>query len=299
MRIKEIIHAMSSGVRVIIALILILLTSTLMFSDGLALFIAAIGGVIVLLGLMIEYEAEEEDKKEHLSNLTEDAARPKHKGKVGYKILMIGIVVEILVAGYEAVHSEIEMRKIRAQAVKNDPLNQPITDVFVRLIIDVEGNRDTVPQDKDAWESSAELLEKDINSRTLDLGKFAVMSGGGIRMFRYLGRLPSNLPMEPHHGFTMDFHVNPMLPFDAKGSHIQVATPITPRDLIERIEAVRFTLPFIPKDAEIIEGRVELVMNGGGTSGKLFKVFRQKTDKDMASYYPDYAGFFLVATNSP
>jgi hypothetical protein len=117
---------MSTGVKAIVALTMVLLVAAFVSSAGRVLFIAAIGGLVVFLGLWIEHDANKEEKGEYLSNFTEDARRPRLKAKWGFWILMVGIGIEIGVAGWEAIRTEIEMRHIKAEIAKNDPMKQPI-----------------------------------------------------------------------------------------------------------------------------------------------------------------------------
>jgi len=93
---------------------------------------ACIGGIIVFCGLWMEKNA---GKKEFLD--IGDFRWQKLKAKIGWWILMLGIAVEIVAALALTVRGELEMRQIKINEAKMDPLNQPISSVTAtaRLIV--------------------------------------------------------------------------------------------------------------------------------------------------------------------
>src|ERR1700733_3746266 len=93
------------------------------------LFWATVGGIAVFIGLSIEKLAE----------LMNDAFQaPPYKphkalGELGWAVLMIGILIEIIVGGSTA----LDEWQTRQMVIKNDPLKQPIVSftAYVRLVV--------------------------------------------------------------------------------------------------------------------------------------------------------------------
>ena len=68
-------------------------------------------------------------------------------------------------------------------------------------------------------------------------------------------------------------------------------------DRIDKIHLVLVSARFIPKEAEIVGGSVELLINGAFS--KQFKIpNREQTATSMSSLNPGFNGIFLYATNS-
>src|ERR1017187_2247876 len=116
----------SKTAKLIAALILIATISLSAFCiwfswSGLIPLLASIGGEIVFLGLWIEKEADEEAKKEeHL------APELQRKAKIGWRLLMVGILLEIATgAGLAAfdVYENVNTKNAMASA---DTRNLPI-----------------------------------------------------------------------------------------------------------------------------------------------------------------------------
>jgi hypothetical protein len=88
-------------------------------------FVAMLGGIVVFVGLLLEKIAERGNDKHSPPFL-----KPYNRiGECGWKILMAGIVIEIAVAGISA-KVDLETRQM---AIKNDPLNQPITSMSASI----------------------------------------------------------------------------------------------------------------------------------------------------------------------
>jgi hypothetical protein len=107
----------SKTVRLIIVLIVSAAAALLYFSysyswAGLVPLFASLGGEIVFVGLWIEKEAEEEDKKEHRSNFIGEKNRNILKSKLGWWILMVGILAEIAFGAALAIYDVSEAAKL-------------------------------------------------------------------------------------------------------------------------------------------------------------------------------------------
>ena len=88
------------------------------------LFWATIGGIAVFIGLLLEKFAEWVDER-----FLGGTYKPhKTLESIGWCVLMLGILIEIGVAGWSA----NDAWETKQAAIKNDPLNQPITSVTAR-----------------------------------------------------------------------------------------------------------------------------------------------------------------------
>jgi hypothetical protein len=97
--------------------------------------LAAIGGIIVLWGLLLEWKADKEWYfNEQYSNL-EDLRKCKFKAKCGAKLVMAGICVEIIIAIIFAILDVSEKWK-------SDPRNKPISEVDALVYFVASGTND-------------------------------------------------------------------------------------------------------------------------------------------------------------
>jgi hypothetical protein len=99
------------------------------FWSVLILLAASIGGLIVLLGLWVEKEADEQDKREHLSNFTHEKRRIKLKAEIGWWILIGGIVAEVVISTVLAGIDVIEHIHTATLIAANDPRKQQLNSV--------------------------------------------------------------------------------------------------------------------------------------------------------------------------
>jgi hypothetical protein len=97
---------------------------------GIIPLVASVGGMIVFLGLWIEKEAEEEEIKPYLSNFVGDNRFAKLKSKVGWRILMAGIIIEVITAAGLAGIDQIK-------EVKNNPWNGTISDISADMYFEI------------------------------------------------------------------------------------------------------------------------------------------------------------------
>jgi hypothetical protein len=139
--------------------------------SGLIPLAASFGGMVVFLGLWIEKEADKVEKGEHLSNFIGDKRRIKIQSEVGWWILMIGILIEVMTGAGLAAYDVYENGKNARNAAKNSPFNQPIADVS----------------------AMASFVIKPNNIKEIDAKEW---SGGGISHDAYLILCDSNNPSQ-------------------------------------------------------------------------------------------------------
>ena len=124
--------------------------------SGLIALAASIGGMIAFLGLWMEKEADEEDKKEHLSNFIGDKRVTKIKSEIGWCILMVGIFIEVITAGGFAAYDAVENAKM-------NPRNQPIADMSATAMLLVKGADFNATTNWDSrWVARMTLCKNDI-----------------------------------------------------------------------------------------------------------------------------------------
>jgi hypothetical protein len=97
-------------------------------AEVLVIVFAAAGGIVVFVALLIEKIAEWKSEKHIVKSC-------KRLSEWGWWILMAGIAFEIGVA----IWSATDAWQIRQMAIRNDPLNQPITSLTARAWLWVRG----------------------------------------------------------------------------------------------------------------------------------------------------------------
>ena len=235
----------------------------------------------MLVGLLMELFSEKEWNK----NL-EDFRHCKSRKFWGEWLVIIGIVAEIFVAGWTA-KDEWQTRQM---AIKNDPSNLPVSDVSATATIDVAGtNFNEVPVDSLVVDTSLELLEKDIRISTLNLPE---LIANEVRRYNHIEFASHKVT---YHGYVAKFYENP-LRIDPNAELGPWPAAPTVKRAMDEIRTLRIYAPFIPKDADVMGGTAEIIING--SFRKKFQIYKQKTDKDMSTWNPDLKGFFLFATNS-
>src|ERR1700761_2268520 len=132
---------------------------------------ATAGGVAVFLGLVLEKFAEWLNE-----NFLEKSYHP-HKtiGEVGWVILMIGIGIEVVVAGGTAIDDWTTKRI----AIENSPINQPISDISAVVKIKLAGtNFVQLPNWGAHWTASLTLCDvKDAKSGDNIMGATGIDGG--------------------------------------------------------------------------------------------------------------------------
>jgi len=108
---------------------------------------AALGGLLVFVGLSMEGSPSEKP----FTNV-DVFRRHKSQGKWGWRILMFGIVVEIVVAVWFAARDIGQVRQIKKEIAANDPRNLPISSLTATAWLWLKG----VPTNRYNWSYSPE-----------------------------------------------------------------------------------------------------------------------------------------------
>lgn len=196
--------------------------------------IAAIGGMIVFAGLLIEKIAEWKSEK-HI-------VKPcKGLSEWGWGILMAGIAIEIGVA----VWSATDAWQTRQAAIKNDPLNQPIASMTATISLALSGQ----------------------TNRAND-GRITIVSGAltnGIVMMDFC-RLDQVKPGINFNSYSLSCSswANPITNWWSfkldTGMNTYLGPPARVRD-VKDWNVVEIFVPFLQPDAEIVGGRIVLIVN--------------------------------------
>lgn len=94
-------------------------------------------------------------------------------------------------------------------------------------------------------------------------------------------------------GFILRFRPDKMVFLGLKTPE---STNPTPKLIIDRIQALRIHVDFIPRDSEIVGESAELIING--SIRKEFRILRQTNDPFLGGLNPNDNGIFNYATNS-
>lgn len=232
---------------------------------------AALGGIIVFWGLWIEKKA---DKKWYPN--VDDFRSFKREAERGWKILMIGIIVEIVVGVWFAVRDGWEIRQINANAVKSEPLNQRIFafSAYAKLIVrPLEPVNDFETLPKNPWALNWSFKRTDVSNgaqTVMYLGQSRRMATGDIgrtqiaseSIFKSaaIGMDGQFLRFDIHFGFDSDDFSNDSL---------------TPNEF----DAIDLLVPI---HCEIISGEVEMSIDNGLVR-KTFQIPKQTTIQQAAT----------------
>lgn len=238
--------------------------------------IAAIGGAIVVIGLLMEHFGEKDWYKD-----TSHFSRSKKIRFYGEWFVIIGVGIEVLVAGYTAV-GEWELRQI---TLKNDPLKQPISEISAIVNIQVSAtNFDATrpfPLDH-SW---------------INLGGFSL----GAKEARYFKHYDDIMSRHvTHYTISIKFESNPLPVFvnnDINGTNdnFEPAFPtVSVTNAIAGLKTIEMYLSAIPKTAGIVKGNGRIFINGFKTD---FKCSSDSIGKDFYEFNPDKTGLYLVTTN--
>jgi hypothetical protein len=276
---------------------------------------ACIGGVFVFVGLLLEKVFE----KKAYRNMV-DFWRCKSWREKGWKILMLGIFIEIVSAAAFAVRGELEMRQIRINEAKNNPLNQPVADISARLVVKLKGadfNEGTRPTS--AFAVRGTLIKLGTNGAGsvgawlkpgAIFGFFSVTNAGGglativngstvsiISRFGYqssqFGVLESDgfhrmtYPQEDNHGYNLNFNTAADYAPDKLNRRPTVI------EVISNANWLDIWCDFIPTNSEVISGLAEVVING--SSHMEFHILPKKGETGTTT---NGFGFGMIATNA-
>ena len=227
-------------------------------------FAASIGGLAVLVGLWMEYSAE----KKWYANL-DDFRSQKSKEKWGEKLVMLGIVLEVIIGFTVAAKDEIveiktteQMAQTSTNLAKIDPLKQPIVSATAQAFIFFRGNvqdrnvpkiQDILPAVQNMTNVSATeiaeylkiahmlfLLETNLNNPDISLV--------GDEPIRTSGNNSSD--------FNMVFHESVLFPISASIPY----TPLTVGSLGKMNVLIIFDM-YIPDKTEVTKGDVLVTVN--------------------------------------
>lgn len=204
--------------------------------------VAGIGGVLVFLGLWMEGKPNEKP----LRNIDEYR---KHKARAvrGWCILMVGIFVEIVVAVAFAAKDGWEIKRIKDNAAQNALENRPIADAYVDLQFTVQ-ETNTV-QFKSVMGVAYLYFCRFPNDGSINFPAFHAFDYRFVDYPR--GTRTYYLRLHPAHGIGV-------------GSADQANWGFGfPASEIEKLDAVKLVLDFLPRHSEILEGMAVLVGNPG------------------------------------
>jgi hypothetical protein len=235
--------------------------------------VAALGGLIVLIGLWMEYVSTDEKRYESVD--IKGFRKLKSKEKRGEKWVMAGIGIEIIVAVTFAALDVREKHDINGQAEANAPRNQPISEMSATAVLIVKG---TDFNDLTNWDSRRvsriTLCKDDImhipNFDPLDAESFSRNDHKNIfdSVNRQYGIRFSSFPFMAGMGVEM------------------------PVKAIDEVNLLRVEINFLPHGSEISDGGVILRVNN---STKMFK-FLPQTDTNLPYGIPSgMPGFPYVA----
>jgi hypothetical protein len=255
------------------------------------LFWATIGAIIVFIGLTLEKFADWLNE-----NFLGGYKPHKTLESVGWFLLMFGISIEIADAWWSA----NDAWQTKQMAIKNGPLNQPISDILASVRFRVNKtdfselpNFGNPKRLADLWlveppDTNILFLNKDNTNFNL---KFWNLEG------------PTQLPIldtdhsysfsDQHGGrtYSMQFH------FDEDWSGIEGINGLEMKvKEINHVNVIRINIKSLPHDLEILDGSVKLVIND--TVVKKFEIPQQKNNLDGD---PNATPFVILAylTNSP
>src|SRR3989442_502968 len=213
-----------------------------LFWESITLFFAVVGGVVVFCGLWIE---KKHSKERYLS--AHDFRSSKLKAERGWKLLMIGIFIEIVVAGVFAAKDGWEIRQIKENESKNNPLNLPISDISAFVEIKVRGSNHVEVPHSGSSRKATLMLSKSALEASL---------GGGIGGFLSSYELEQSVEIfRPSDAriYSMRFLLDPV----SGAFHKTLGTA---RDLLE-INFLSRAIKPLPLDAEILGGKAKIIIN--------------------------------------
>lgn len=274
-----------TSTKLIAAIIVIIVIAEFSFSAkyswaGLIPLLAMFGGMIVFLGLWIENEADEEIKREHISNFTGHQLRAKIKAVCGWRILMFGIALEIGISGVLAaidVHENMTMNNAITAA---DPRNWPISEMNAVAWFTVQGTNmdDELTNLLSGRKAQMTIWKNEREGFSLD----ALEAGNGDIEGRVLrpifGLVDRRVYRVSLHSFNF---------LTAEGINPPLGKTI------DDMHLVHVDLNFLPRDSQISSGRVILTVNN---VTKYFDVPNQNDTNSNMGWQNDFQCWF-VATN--
>jgi hypothetical protein len=268
-------------------------------AEFIIIFVAVIGGVLVFRGLWIENQADDALKKEHPESFVDGVKSLKLKSKRGWKMLMWGIAIETVVAGVFAARDGWEIRQVRIDAAKNNPLKAPVSDIFAILHLDIKAGT----FDPHAGHSPLEHSTMYFSGTNMGFPLPAIFNMSAKEAGSYDHYSGYNQPRTAiYYGIAVKFEPSriPAFEWDMDINNTNVAADvaaefasITVTDAISKISFLRAYIDFIPTNTVIIKGNAKIFING---FEKDFDVNSNGIDFQMSQWNPERPGMFLNGT---
>ena len=242
--------------------------------------VAASGGVFVFVGLLMERFSEKDWHK----NLS-DFRRSKSRMVWGEWIVIAGIVVEIGVG----IFSAVDAWQTRQMAIKDDPLNQPISEISANLHIEVKATNFDI--------KNPILLEH--TWLNLSGTPFSLEAKDAPHWFEHLDNFANH--HVAYYTIVLKFEYN-NLPTtvwndinNTNDLYDLMFPSITVADAISKITGLETYVEFIPKNTEIVKGSGRIFING---FRKDFQFTSNSVGNQFYQWNPDRTGLFLTTTNA-
>jgi len=227
---------------------------------------------LIFFGLLVIFEIRALVAKKH----------GQHDAEKRYEILAIAafavaVLLEIIALPYSSRSEDLADEKI----AHNDPRNLAVSDITAKALVQVSGPLDgqppaIVPMD---FESYMTFVESNAPPFTLSFASFGSLYVSDVSAHETRSAGPVT------HGYSInlkrDFRMSGEL------SVINGWTPASANMVMDRVYRLEFRLAFVPAKTEVLEGSVELLING--TFKKKFIIPHQICSSNHMFY----------ATNSP
>lgn len=248
-----------------------LLTKEVVFS-----FFAAIGGLILLIGLWLEFREGLKSEKEWYLDI-DDFRKCKKKSKQGEIWVMVGVSIEVVIAIFFAVLDVKDKYEINVNADKNNPLNKPLSSVSARANIEVlmsqeaQSNAMVKVRPIKEWQ----ILFANLELRTLNTNivvKNIPISAAPGEIVPYIGGFlsvsssPNNSVVKSRKsefGYNINFSEDETM-FYRESFNKDYAPSQWPTvgQVLTNFNVVEITQNFMPVGVEVIGGNVDIIMNG-------------------------------------
>lgn len=230
--------------------------------------LAAIGGALVFIGLLLESGIDVEKFKN-----ARDLRWQHAKAKWGWRILMVGIAAEVIIGFALAWKDEQESKNVATQIAKIDPENLPVLNINAFVKLRVKGN---VFPDLTQWDSIP--LSTNWGSKQATL--------------TFCGNAPSSvLSSSIPTMIADDFGIgngNPdfreyFLNFRMESVSAAMNLPAQPASkTFSAANLISIDVKFLPPQSEILDGYAFVVVNNS-----LWKLFRIYPQKDTRPQFPN------------
>jgi len=267
--------------------------------------LAAIGGVIVLIGLWMEYVST--DEKRYGKTDIQGFRKLKAKEKRGEIWVMAGIAVEIAVAVGFACRDDWHIRQIENAQKNADPRFRTISDIAATVSFRVnKANFLELPhfgnpkREADMW-----LMESAQNAKIvwpgLEVANDRIWYLNGSTEFPILAtdHLESFPSKADDRTYFMECHIDN---FDGAWSEFMMLQRTNFAKDIDRVSAIRISVKCLPHNLAILDGTVKLVINDSVV--KMLQIPKQGDNRDddkMPDIYSNTSPYVILAfaTNSP